>query len=303
MVDLVAGAVLFGRARVPQIGERIRVLSYRYGGGVIGNVSAGAVTALSGVGGVKVTNPLPATGGADSVNLADAMDAIPAEVNRHDRAVIPDDFRDLAQQVTGVKRAEALPLLHPDNPTDLAAGVVSVVVFPDVDLRDPGAPLPELGLLRRVATYLDARRLVTTELYVIPPEYVKISVSVGVQVRVGYQVDAIRRWVELIVRQYLAPLPPYGPDGAGWPLGRTIRRAELEAVAVQVDGVEYLEDLLLGTITPGGVVPQTLIPLQRWQVPDLASIAVVVGTPLPLGSVPAPSPPAKVPVPLPAELC
>ncbi len=122
--------------------------------------------------------------------------------------------------------------------------MVSVVVFPDEDLRNPDAPLPDLGLLRRVARYLDARRLVTTELYVIPPEYVRVSLSVGLQVRDGYQVDAVRRWVELILRQYLAPLPPFGPDGGGWPLGRAVRRAELEAVAVQVDGVEYLEGLL-----------------------------------------------------------
>ena len=54
-------------------------------------------------------------------------------------------------QVTGVARAETLPLLHPDTPTVPAAGVVSVVVFPDEDLRDPDAPLPDLGLLRRVA--------------------------------------------------------------------------------------------------------------------------------------------------------
>ena len=52
--------------------------------------------------------------------------------------------------------------------------MVSVTVFPDHDLRNPGAPLPEIGLLRRVARHLDERRLVTNELYVIPPEYVRV---------------------------------------------------------------------------------------------------------------------------------
>lgn len=305
MVDLDAGAVSFGRARVPQIGERIRVLSFRYGGGAAGNVAAGAVNALSGVNGVKVSNPLPAAGGGDHVDLAEAMDAIPAEVHRRDRAVIPDDFRDLAQQVPGVTRAEPLPLLHPDTPDIAAAGVVSVVVFPEEDLRNPGAPLPELGLLRRVARYLDARRLVTTELYVIPPEYVKVALSVGVQVRDGYQVDAVRRWVELILRQYLAPLPPYGPDGKGWPLGRAIRRAELEAVAVQVEGVEFLEDLLLGVIGNEEPQPvlQPLIRLDRWQMPELAEISVVAGTPLELGTAYQPPPLTITPVPLPPDEC
>lgn len=302
-VDLAAGAVAFGRRRVPRIGERIRALTYRYGGGLVGNVPAKAVSAISGVGGVTVRNPLPATGGADPVPLAEALDAIPAEVHRHDRAVVLDDFQALAEQVAGVARAEPLALLHPDNPTQPAAGVVSVVVFPDGDQRNPGAPLPDLGLLKRTARYLDARRLVTTELYVIPPEYVSIVVSVGLQVADGYQVDAVRRWVELIVRQYLAPLPPYGPGGRGWPLGRTVRRAELEAVAVQVEGVAYLEDLLLGTVASSGVVPRGLVPLEKWQAPELSGITVVSGAPLDLQQPYEPTPPPKVPVPLPPEVC
>ncbi|WP_255768575.1 putative baseplate assembly protein [Pseudarthrobacter sulfonivorans] len=313
MVDYEHGSVSFGRALVPQIGERIRVLSYQFGGGAAGNVGGRAVTALPGTAGVKVTNPLPAVGGKDGVGLAEAMDAIPAEVHRHDRAVIAEDFRELALMVSDVQRAETLPLLHPDNPTVPAAGVVSVMVFPEADLQNPGAPQPDLGLLRRVAAYLDARRLVTTELYIIPPEYVKIGVSVGVQVRDGYQVDAVRRWVEQILRQYLAPLPPFGPEGGGWPLGRTIRRAELEAVAVQVEGVEYLEDLLLapvpqvGTSQAGQGHPvresQQRIDLMPWQVPELAEITVLSGPPLPLGTDYAPAPAKKIPVPLPPEVC
>src|SRR6185503_1794817 len=39
-VDYDAGTVSFGRGLVPQLGERIRALGYRYGGGVAGNVPA-----------------------------------------------------------------------------------------------------------------------------------------------------------------------------------------------------------------------------------------------------------------------
>ncbi|MFE2147278.1 baseplate J/gp47 family protein, partial [Streptomyces sp. NPDC059456] len=302
------GLVRFAdRGRLPRIGERIRVLGYRYGGGSAGNVPAGAIGALTGIGGVKVTNPLPATGGADPASLADALDALPAEVHRRDRAVTAEDFRALALEVPGVRRAEPLPLLHPDTPTQPAAGVVSVLVFPTEDQRDPGAPLPDLALLRRVAAYLDPRRLATTELYVIPPTYTDIAVSVGIRTRDGYQPDAVRRWVELILRQYLAPLPPYGPDGAGWPLGRAVRRAELEAVAVQVEGLEYLEDeLLLARRTGTQWTPLPLVPLHPWEVPRVAEITVVTGSPLPVGAgyaTPPPPPGDPVVVPLPPEVC
>jgi predicted phage baseplate assembly protein len=301
-VDHSIGSVTFGR-RVPQLGQRIRTLSYQYGGGVAGNVAAKTVTTLTGVGGVEVANPLPASGGADTVSLNDAIDQIPLEVHRHDRAVIADDFRAFAEQLPEVARAETLPLLHPDAPSVKAAGVVSVVVFPTEDLLHPNAPLPDLALLRRVAALLDQRRLVTTELYVIPPTYKQIAVSAGVAVRNGFQVDAVRRWVELILRQYLAPVPPFGPDGRGWPLGRTVRRAELEAVAVQVEGVEYLEDLLLGEFTAAGLVEVPLATFERWELPELAEIAVVGGTPLPLGADYEPPKPPRTPVPLPPEVC
>jgi predicted phage baseplate assembly protein len=263
--------------------------------------------------GATVTNPLPAAGGQDQEPVPDALDRIPAEVHRRDRAVTAGDFRELAAQVSGVERAETLALFHPDTPTVPAAGVISVVVLPAADPAHPSGPLPDRALLRRVAAYLDARRLVTAELYVIPPEYVPVAVSAGVAVRDGYQVDAVRRWVELIVRQFLAPLPPYGPDGAGWPFGRLVRRAELEAVAVQVDGVEYVQGFRLAVGTrssptaPVTWQEQDLVQLQRYQLPELTTITVVQGDPLPPGTghpaPPVPIPPGTVLVPLPREVC
>ena len=308
-VDTVSGLVHFGtdRTRLPQLGERIRVTGYRHGGGAAGNVAAGAITALSEVAGVKVTNVLPAAGGADAATLAEALEEIPAEVHRRDRAVTPDDFRALTLRVPGVVRAEPLATFHPDTPTQPAAGVVTVVVFPAEDRRRPDAPEPDLALLRRAAAFLNARRLVTTELYVVPPTYRPIAVAVGVRVRDGYQVDAVRRWVELIVRQYLAPVPPFGPDGDGWPLGRTVRRAELHAVAVQVDGVEFVEDLRLAAVDAAGKpTPADDVALRRWEVPRIATITVVPGRPLAPGAgydLPAPGPKDPVLVVLPPDVC
>ena len=49
-------------------------------------------------------------------------------------------------------------------------------MFPEEDRREPTAPLPDTALLGRVAAYLNPRRLMTTELYVIPPTYRRIAV-------------------------------------------------------------------------------------------------------------------------------
>ena len=137
-VDYTGGTVEFGGVRVPQLGERIRTLTYQYCMGTAG-IPAGAVNGITTPGGVTVTNPLPVAGGMDAASDADALDAIPAEIHRQDRAVTAADFGE-AEKATGVARAEPLALLHPDTPAVRAAGVVSVVIFPDEDLTAPGRP-------------------------------------------------------------------------------------------------------------------------------------------------------------------
>jgi hypothetical protein len=314
-LDPESGTVTFGdgvRGRAPQIGERIRALGYRYGGGAAGNVPAKAISKLDAPAPstLKAANPLPARGGADSETIAAALDRVPGELRRRDRAVTAGDFQELALATPGaaVGRAECMPRFDPASQTLDAAGVVSVVVWPREDLQHPDAPMPDRLLIRQVCAWLDARRLVTTELHVIPPTYRNVAVSVGVQVKSGFGVEAVNHWVELVLRQYLAPLPPYGPDGGGWPLGRPVIAAELEAAALQVEGVEYLLDLQLAQASADGTsweAPVRQVDLEPWEVPTLGAIAVVDTDPPPPGEdvAPAPSPGVPVLVPTLKETC
>jgi Baseplate J-like protein len=319
VLDPEAGTVRFGngvRGRAPQIGERIRALEYCYGGGSAGNVAAKAIAKVTGIGQVKASNPLPATGGAEGEPIAAALERVPGEFRRHDRAVTASDFQELALATPGahIGRAECMPLFDPTSKVEDAAGVVSVVIWPAQDLKHPNAPVPDRTMLRQVCSWLDARRLVTTELYVIPPTYKKIAVSCGIQAKPGYGIEAVRRWVELVIRQYLAPLPPYGPDGGGWPLGRTVYGPELEAAALQVDGVLYVQCLRLGvwndaagqwveaaTDPPAtsGCLPRERVLLQPWEVPEVVEMTVVQGDALKPGDAAGPVPPPLVPIPVP----
>src|SRR5205823_4767030 len=123
--------------------------------------------------------------------------------------------------------------------------------------------------------------------------------AVGVHVKPGYSIEAVRHWVELVLRQYLAPLPPYGPDGGGWPLGRRVHGPELEAAVLQVEGVEYIEDRLRVADWGDGAWRERTVLLERWEVPELHEITVVDGPPLPvgqaLGAAPPPLPPVHEP--------
>ncbi len=317
-LDSEAGRVRFGsglQGLAPQIGRRIRATKYVYGGGVPGNVAPKAISKLSGASGVEVVNYLWGHGGADAETIAEALDRIPSELTHRDRTVTSEDFRRLALMTPGADlgRAECLARFHPHTRNRSAAGVVTVVVWPKKDAMHPETPLPDRQVLRAVCRFLDARRLVTTELYVIPPTYRKVAVTVSLKVAPGYGIDAVRLWVELVIRQYLAPLPPFGPSGEGWPLGRRVHGPELEAAALQVEGVEYLEALEVGSWdeTTEAWVPGT-VELDIDEVPHLTAITVVepeldsTGAPvaeqpitLPLGEMVRPPVTGEVPVPIP----
>jgi hypothetical protein len=313
VLDAEAGEIRFGtgvQGRVPQIGERIRTLGYRFGGGLQGNVPAKGIDKVGNRPAdarpirridVKVANPMALRGGADSESLRDALDRVPGELRRRDRAVTRGDFRELALATpgAGVGRSEVLPRFHPPTRQLEAAGVVTVVIWPREDRRAPNAPMPDRTLISQVCEWLDSRRLVTTELYVVPPVYRKVAVAVGVKVKPGYGIEAVRNWVELVVRQYLAPLPPYGPEGGGWPLGRRVHAPELEAAALQVEGVEYLEGLTVAGMAPeGGIWVPGTVTLELDEVPELAEITVVEGPPLVPGVPLEPPDTGKVAVPI-----
>lgn len=308
MIDYEAGVVRFGGVRgfAPQIGQRIRASSYRYGGGAQGNVLPAKINKLDELPDLKLKNPLYGRGGDETEPVADALERIPSELRRRDRAMSSSDFRELALAAPGasVGRAETLGLFHPPTKNLAAAGVVTVVVWPKEDRVHPNAPMPDKTQLSLVCRWLDSRRLITTELWVIPPTYKKIAVAIGVTVKPGYGVDAVRSWVELVIRQYLAPLPPYGPEGEGWPLGRKVIARELEAAALQVEGVRFLTDgVKLAELGPDNSWVKRESPdevlLDAWVVPELAEITVVEGAPLEPGQSLAPPDTGVVAVPIP----
>ncbi|HKP86446.1 MAG TPA: putative baseplate assembly protein [Blastocatellia bacterium] len=311
VADLEAGTVRFGngvQGLPPQIGQRIRAREYRFGGGVEGNVAPEAISKAVEFPDLKVSNPLPARGGAAAETIREALNRIPGELRRRDRSVTSSDFKELALATPGadVGRAECLPRFHPPTKRSEAAGIVTVVVWPRQDAEHPNAPVPDRTLLRAVCEWLDSRRLVTTELYVIPPTYRKIAVAVGLQVKPGYGVEAVRHWVELVLRQYLAPLPPYGPEGQGWPLGRRVHGPELEAAALQVEGVQFLNDLkVAGWDEQKKIWVQGSVELEKYEVAELTEISIVEGplTIEPGQSIEPQSSGVPLPIPIIREEC
>jgi hypothetical protein len=103
------GDGLFGA--VPIDGDEIRV-TYRVGGGTVGNVAAGAITTPLGVSdlaraGASVTNRVAATGGSDRESIDRAVRQAPAVFRSGARAVTAADYEALALVFPGVGRVRA----------------------------------------------------------------------------------------------------------------------------------------------------------------------------------------------------
>jgi hypothetical protein len=329
VLDPEAGTVTFGnqmQGLIPPVGRRIRVRQMRAGGGLSGNVPAGTLTKISGKdpsGNVltkfTVTQPIATSGGSDPETLDQAEQRLPARLRHSERAVTASDYRDLAMETPGaaIGRVEVLPLFKPQTRDLNFPGVVSVMVLPEKAGVQPPCPRADRTLLESVYAYLNPRRPISSELYVIGTEYVQLGMSVAVEVRSGFDLLQTSKQVELALRNYLWPLAPGGADNSGWPLGRTIRSLELEVIVSQVDGVVEVNGLLLFKVLASGVyqpVPvdsnnKLEIVIESWQLPEALQISVTAGPDgsgvLPNSSIPAVAAagPNTVAVPVVPKLC
>lgn len=234
-------------AYVANPGGNVVAVNYRFGGGTRGNVAAGAintlVTPVDGIDPGEVGNLLAAGSGRDEETLDDAKKRAPRSLRSRCRAVTADDYEFLAQQAASVRRAKALPLFHPDFPTVKVPGAVSVIVVPDAPDAEP-RPTPSDGTLRTVCAYLDARRVLTAELYVLRPSYQQVVINADIVASDNADAAQVHDDIVQKLVDYFHPLRG-GEDGQGWPFGGTIYYSRVYQHVFGVTGVASISSLLI----------------------------------------------------------
>lgn len=272
-LDREAGLVRFGdgkRGRIPTLiprGGTIVALRYLHGGNATGNIPVASLEKLnSGPSIVNgVVNYVKGSGGRDAEQLDDAKIRARKELSIRSRAVTSDDFSWIALQTPGVRVARAIPvpLRRPLLPTQsnpvpvancgpalssksaglanfVAAGAVSVVVVPDEQGPEP-APTP--SFLNAVCRQLDRHRLVTTEVYVVPPQFVRFcEFFLVVRAHPGFTRVQVQDEVEHRLARWLHVLTG-GDDGNGFPFGGQVHIADMIAQIVRTPSVERVEVL------------------------------------------------------------
>ena len=256
-LDLASGEVALGPAirggdgawrqygAVPPKGARLRMASYRHGGGRRGNVTAGALSVLkSAIPTVSgVTNPAPAAGGVDPESLEGARQRAAMEIRTRYRAVTREDFEFLAGEASP-RVARAICVEPPDT-----VGVARLHLVPRVEPADRPLTLLELtpdeDLFARVASYLDDRRLIGTRVELLPARYRGVSVVVNLQA--ALRADPRRGEEDVLhaLYTYLNPLAGGAMEGVGigWAFGRALNQGELYGVIHAVEGVDFVKVL------------------------------------------------------------
>jgi predicted phage baseplate assembly protein len=258
VLELSAGEVRLGPAvrqedgtmrrygAVPEKNARLRLRSYRTGGGRKGNVSARALTVLkSSIPFVaRVENRRQAAGGVEGEDIENAKVRGPIRLRTRGRAVTTEDFEHIAREAAPeVARIRAVAA---GDGAD--AGSVRVLVVPMVSVLDGWLRFDQLvpsdETLQKITDRLEESRVIGTRAIVEPPIYRGVTVVAKLRARPRHNPTRLQEEALRALYSYFDPIVG-GPDGTGWPFGRPVNVGEVYSVLQGLRGTEVVEDARL----------------------------------------------------------
>jgi predicted phage baseplate assembly protein len=219
--------VMFGDgihgARLPTGTENVSA-TYRVGIGRAGNVDAGLLTLLASrpLGVRSVTNPLPATGGADPESITQGQSNVPLAAAALDRIVTAADYAAVARTFAGV--AKAVAAIFPG-----ASPIAQVTIAADGD-EDLNAASP---LVQNLESTLAAQGSAQIDVGVQPRDLIVLVLSANVALESGY------RWENVSPAISAALLATFG--FARRALAQDVYLTEIVAAITAVDGVASVD--------------------------------------------------------------
>jgi len=191
-------------------------------------------------------NILPAAGGYDGETVKMAVKRFQASMQMCVKAVTTSDYEELVYRTPGLRiwGAKAIPYYDPDNRATgggEAPATVTVVVIPYSDER---FPRPDSRFLNEVRKHLDQYRLITTQVKVIGPAYIKISVYAEVVLKNEYSIYTIGEIQNIIEGMF--DLQDKTARTRKPDFGKTVRESDLVSLISSVPGVNQVKRVVLG---------------------------------------------------------
>lgn len=228
---------------IPSDGARLKMTTYRTGGGQAGNVGIGKLTGLrAAIPYVKsVVNLKSADGGVDAETVENAKRRGPQSVRAGGRAVTVSDFERLAGESDS--RIARVRCLAPDSPGD----AVRLLVVPKIEEPPETLSLDDFALpddmIARISGYLDDRRVLGSKIEVGTPYYQGVTIAALLTARPGRPQTLVRDRAMRVLYDYVNPVTG-GPDRMGWSFDDDLNSALVFQLLDTVEGVERVDEVL-----------------------------------------------------------
>lgn len=204
-----------------------------------------------------VTAGDPTSGGLDQETDEAYMSRLRNELSLlTPRFVLASDAAVLARRVPGVARALGVDNYNPTNNTFNNEKMLTVAV-----VGADGLAL-DAGVKAEVKTYLESLREINFVLHVVDPTYTTVAAHFNLVALPGYDLTLVHADAKKAVTEYLEPGNWAGGDATPpqWRAGsNVVRYLEVAEVLNRVDGVDYVDRLLLNSVsadvTMSGVAP------------------------------------------------
>jgi hypothetical protein len=175
-----------------------------------------------------------------------------AELRQEERAISNEDFEKYALTVDGVARAYCRALRNYEAEAsklyETATAHVSLVIVAKEKPFDTGLIITQLA--QQVTDVLQKRKLLTTQLHVVPASYLQLGVKLSLVILDGFKETEIEKKAFEKLESFFHPLYG-GVDGKGWELGQPVYIADIYALLDQLQGVDYIEGKPILTLDQG----------------------------------------------------
>jgi hypothetical protein len=192
--------IIFGdgvNGAIPTRGTNNIKVTYRRGGGSVGNVGPGAISLLATAVNYidAVTNPAAASGGDDRESLDRARINAPGSIRTIDRAVTKSDFKYLMENFTSIQHGG----IAVATAIEAGGSVIKAMFVPKA------GGYPSTAFKAEVKAYLDDRKMMCTSIQVVDPIYQTINVVVALNILKNYSPSSIASLVRGKISSYVSP--------------------------------------------------------------------------------------------------
>jgi len=182
-------------------------------------------------------------------NLQSEIQNTLEELRQPYRAVSTSDYEKLVLEVWNkeeeskdlrIAKAKCFPQRNLQaNKDSPAKGHISLLVVPENNHQDF-----DEKKYKPLFEFLDPRRLLTTIIHIVEPEYVYVTIKAKLVTKDGTLAKEVKKKAEYEIQNFFAP---YNSgkywQGKGWPFGKSVYLSELYKVLEDIDGVDYIPRL------------------------------------------------------------